>query len=99
MTLYHAIYMSNCIVYINIVSISNLIVKSLNLLSQRLFLVYMVSQPTNSQHSSMANTTAAPVETNPLMPNVTQLGGIKLEGPNYLGWVAQIQPILCGYEL
>jgi hypothetical protein len=34
-----------------------------------------------------------------LMPNVTQLGSIKLEGPNYLGWVAQFQPILCGYEL
>jgi hypothetical protein len=33
------------------------------------------------------------------MPNVTQLGSIKLEGPNYLGWVAQFQPILCGYEL
>jgi hypothetical protein len=59
----------------------------------------MVSEPTNSQRSSMANTNAAPAETNPLMPNVTQLSCIKLEGPNYLGWVAQFQPILCGYEL
>jgi len=55
----------------------------------------MVSEPTNSQRSSMA---AAPT-TSDLMPNVTQLGSIKLEGPNYLGWVAQFQPILCGYEL
>jgi hypothetical protein len=47
----------------------------------------------------MFNTTSAPAETNLLMPNVIQLGGIKLEGPNYLGWVAQFQPILCGYEL
>jgi hypothetical protein len=47
----------------------------------------------------MANTNAAPAETNPLMHNVTQLSCIKLEGPNYLGWVAQFQPILCGYEL
>ncbi len=59
-------------------------------------LVYMVSEPTNSQRFSMANTNTA--ETN-FLPNVTQLGSIKLEGPNYLGWVAQFQPILCGYEL
>jgi hypothetical protein len=57
----------------------------------------MVSEPTNSERSSMANTNA--VETNLLIPNVTQLGSIKLEGPNYLGWVAQFQPILCGYKL
>jgi hypothetical protein len=42
---------------------------------------------------------AAAPTTSDLMPNVTQLGSIKLEGPNYLGWVAQFQPILCGYEL
>jgi hypothetical protein len=59
----------------------------------------MVSEPTNSQRSSMANTNDAPAKTNPLMPNVTQVNGIKLEGPYYLGWVAQFQPILCGYEL
>jgi hypothetical protein len=50
-----------------------------------LYLVYMVSEPTNSQRFSMANTNTA--ETN-FLPNVTQLGSIKLEGPNYLGWVA-----------
>jgi len=61
-----------------------------------LYLVYMVSEPTNSQRSPMANTNTA--ETN-FLPNVTQLGSIKLEGPNYLGWVAQFQPILCGYDL
>jgi len=63
-------------------------------------LVYMVSEPTNSQRSSMATVTpptAAAPTTSDLMPNVTQLGSIKLEGPNYLGWVAQFQPILCGY--
>jgi hypothetical protein len=56
----------------------------------------MVSEPLSSQRSSMAN----PNPTTPkFMPNVTQLGSIKLEGPNYLGWVAQLQPILCGYDL
>jgi hypothetical protein len=55
----------------------------------------------NNQYSSMATVTptAATSTTSDLMPNVTQLGIIKLEGPNYLGWVAQFQPILCGYEL
>jgi hypothetical protein len=38
-------------------------------------------------------------KTSDLIPNVTQLGSIKLKGPDYLGWVAQFQPILCGYEL
>jgi hypothetical protein len=47
----------------------------------------------------MANPNSAAAEINPLMPNVTQLGGIKLEGPNCLWWVAQFQPILCGYDL
>lgn len=42
---------------------------------------------------------AATSTTSSLMPNVTQLGSIKLERSNYLGWVAQFQPILCGYEL
>jgi hypothetical protein len=56
----------------------------------------MVSEPTNSQRFSMAVVNPAALE---LMPNVTQLGSIKLEGPNHLGWVAQFQPILCGYYL
>jgi hypothetical protein len=56
----------------------------------------MVSVHLSSQHSSMANPNPA---TPKFMPNVTQLGSIKLEGPNYLGWVAQLQPILCGYDL
>jgi hypothetical protein len=56
----------------------------------------MLSEPLNSQRSSMANPNPAAPE---FIPNVTQLGNIKLEGPNYLGWVAQFQPILCGYDL
>jgi hypothetical protein len=59
----------------------------------------MVSEPPKSQRLFMANPNSAAAEINPMMPNVTQLGGIKLEGPNYLGWVAQFQPILCGYDL
>jgi hypothetical protein len=54
----------------------------------------MVLEPLSSQRSSMANPNPAAPE---FMHNVTQLGSIKLEGPNYLGWVAQFQPILCGY--
>jgi hypothetical protein len=56
----------------------------------------MVSEPTNSQRSSMVAINPAAFE---IMSNVTQLGSIKLEGPNYFGWFAQFQPILCGYEL
>jgi len=47
----------------------------------------------------MATTDSAASDLTSLMPNVTQLGSIKLEGPNYLRWVAQFQPILCGYDL
>jgi hypothetical protein len=82
---------------IYIVSISRPKHQVLKAFTLILFLVYMVSEPTNSECSPMANTNVA--ETNLLIPNVTQLGNIKQEGPNYLGWVAQFQPILCGYEL
>jgi len=56
----------------------------------------MVSEPTNNQRFSMAAINLVAPEP---MPNVTQLGSIKLEEPNYLEWVAQFQLIQCGYDL
>jgi hypothetical protein len=78
-----------------------------------LFNIFMVSEQPKSQRSSMAdsssNSASFDQTPNPIteispythvLPNITQLVGIKLEGScNYLGWVAQFQPILCGYEL
>ena len=50
--------------------------------------------------SSSSSTSPNPqTETNStltIIPNFSQL--FKLEGPNYLGWVAQFQPILSGNE-
>ena len=72
----------------------------------------MVPEPPKSQRSSMADSSSSSASFQnpnpitkicpytPMLPNVTQLEGIKLEGScNYLGWVAQFQPILYGYKL
>jgi hypothetical protein len=53
-----------------------------------------------SSSSSTAVTPNSQTKTNStltIIPNFSQL--FKLEDPNYLGWVAQFQPILCGNDL
>jgi hypothetical protein len=80
----------------------------------------MVSEPLESQRSSMAyssstssqnlnhsNSTSSenlnqPIEISPItsiLLSVTQLPGLKLDDSNYIGWVAQFQPILHGHDL
>jgi hypothetical protein len=60
----------------------------------------------SSQHNTNPNPNSSVAATNPCtentspfltMPNLSQL--FKLEGPNYLAWVSQFQPILRGNEL
>jgi hypothetical protein len=53
-----------------------------------------------SSSSSSAVSPNSQTETNStltIIPNFSKL--FKLEGPNYLGWVAQFQPILRGNDL
>jgi hypothetical protein len=51
----------------------------------------------SSSSNPSVSSTNHPTETTPtIIPNFSQL--FKLEGPNYLGWVAQFQPILRGND-
>jgi hypothetical protein len=52
------------------------------------------SSSSNSSSANPPTKTTTPIS---LTPNFSQL--FKLEGPNYLGWVAQFQPILRANEL
>jgi hypothetical protein len=62
----------------------------------------MATSSTSNPNSSTrtTNTTTPPAENPPtfsILPNLSQL--FKLEGPNYLAWVSQFQPILRGNDL
>lgn len=55
------------------------------------------SMANSSSSTSSSNPPTKTISTFSNMPNFSQL--FKLEGPNYLAWVAQFQPILHGNDL
>jgi hypothetical protein len=68
--------------------------------------IFMVSEPPRANAQPMANSSSSasssnlPTETPSALSNMPTFSQLfKLEGPNYLAWVAQFQPILRGNDL
>ena len=79
-------------------------IKCQNSFSKVCFSLFMVWETFKSQHSFMANSIATSSQDSKqstkinhitsIVSNVTQLLSVKLNDSNYIGWVAQFQPIL-----